>query len=597
VATPDVTTALRRRPKSFILACTACVLIAVGALQTTHLWVARQRMLSSATSRIVNMTSVLAEYVRGSFAIADTALTQLTIHGRRVGGSHGPAEAWNPMLAAARASLIGTGSISVSDQHGVIRHSTVPALVGQSRRDQYLHKQLAAVGRDELVVDTPFLTLFTPRRYVIPLGRRLTTPEGAFDGMVVATLPPDGYREFFRTVELGFDSVIWVFHPDGVVLFREPSDTNPINQPAGGNPVLQAARRSGGSGTIEGTLDSDGPRFISAYHTVVQPPVIVAISMNRDALLAEWHRELRFSAFVFGLLILTLAAVVLILSRQIDARAIAERELDDAQRQEAVRLSEANERLEAALDREQRARQEIEEASRLKDEFLMTVSHELRTPLTAIYGWVRMLSSNLVPPQQRGNALTAIERNARAQMRLIDDLLDVSQAITGKVRLEVHPVNPVDIVRNAIATVRPALEAKTLHLTTALSPHTGTILADPDRVQQIVWNLLSNAIKFTPEGGSIDVRVERVSDHAEFIVRDSGVGIDPAFVPFVFDRFRQGESGPSRRFGGLGLGLAIVRHLVELHGGTVSAESVGEGRGATFRVVLPARPRTAPGGA
>jgi signal transduction histidine kinase len=260
----------------------------------------------------------------------------------------------------------------------------------------------------------------------------------------------------------------------------------------------------------------------------------------------------------------------------------------DVRRQEVeAQVRGLNTELETALEREHRARREAEEASRLKDEFLMTVSHELRTPLTPICGWARMLSTDILPPEERASALAAIERNAQAQTRLVNDLLDVSRAIAGKLRLHARAVNLSDVVLSAIETLQPALDAKRLHFRKSLDSNVGHVLADPDRVRQIVSNLLSNAIKFTPDGGSVEVRVARVDGQAEIAVSDTGVGIDPEFIPFLFDRFRQAESGSRRRFGGLGIGLAIVRDLVQLHGGTITAESAGEGKGATFRVLLP----------
>jgi signal transduction histidine kinase len=262
----------------------------------------------------------------------------------------------------------------------------------------------------------------------------------------------------------------------------------------------------------------------------------------------------------------------------------------DVRRQDVeAQVRGLNTELEAALAREHRARREAEEASHLKDEFLMTVSHELRTPLTAICGWARMLSTDMVPPEQRANALATIERNAHAQTRLVNDLLDASRAIAGKVRVQMRVVNLSEVILSAIEALHPALDAKGLHLEASVDDNVGHMLADPDRVQQIVSNLVSNAIKFTPDGGSIEVRVARVDTQAEIAVSDTGVGIEPEFIPFLFDRFRQGESGARRRFGGLGLGLAIVRDLVHLHGGTVTAESRGAGKGATLRVLLPVK--------
>jgi signal transduction histidine kinase len=322
--------------------------------------------------------------------------------------------------------------------------------------------------------------------------------------------------------------------------------------------------------------------------------VVVAVSLSEEDVLEDWRRERRVSATAFGALTLTLGAMVVALFRVVDARERAERELHSVQAMEAERLREVNERLESALDREQRARQQTEAASYLKDQFLMTVSHELRTPLTAISGWARVLSTRKMEPAQQEKAIAAIERNANAQTRLIDDLLDVSRAITGKLRLEPKMVNLTDVLRAAVETVSPAMAAKHIAFDAELDPQVPPVLGDPHRLQQIVWNLLANAIKFTPDGGRVRLRLERVGTQVEIVVSDTGSGISEDFLPHVFERFRQGDESSRRRFGGLGLGLAIVRHLVELHGGTVAAESAGEGQGATFRVILPIRRAESP---
>ena len=228
-----------------------------------------------------------------------------------------------------------------------------------------------------------------------------------------------------------------------------------------------------------------------------------------------------------------------------------------------------------------------QEASRIKDEFLATVSHELRTPLNAVFGWTRMLRTRALDSETAAQALETIERNARLQAQIIEDILEVSRIITGKLRLSVGPVELAPILEAAIESVRLAVDAKRIVLDVFLDPQAGLVSGDPERLQQVVWNLLSNAIKFTPEEGRVEVRLMHASPHARILVKDTGKGIPPEFLPFVFDRFRQADSSTGRRFGGLGLGLAIVRHLVELHGGTVSAESSGEGKGATFLVELP----------
>ena len=240
-----------------------------------------------------------------------------------------------------------------------------------------------------------------------------------------------------------------------------------------------------------------------------------------------------------------------------------------------------------ALASAERARAQAEAASRAKDEFLAILSHELRTPLNAVYGWARVLQSGPREPEAIQRGLDIIERNAQAQVRLIEDLLDVSRIVTGKMRLDLRPVQLAPVIEAALDAVRPAAAAKGIRLQVLLDPAVVPVMGDPDRLQQIVWNLLSNAIKFTPKDGRVQVQLRRANAHVEITVSDTGLGIDADLLPFVFERFRQADSTSSRAFGGLGLGLALVRHLVELHGGTVTAASDGEGHGATFVVTLP----------
>lgn len=240
-----------------------------------------------------------------------------------------------------------------------------------------------------------------------------------------------------------------------------------------------------------------------------------------------------------------------------------------------------------ALVREKAAREEAEEANHLKDEFLATVSHELRTPLTAILGWSNMLLAGSLNDEARDRALDIIHRNAQSQNQLISDLLDVSRIISGKLRLDLRTVELSPIIEAAVEATRPAAEAKGVRLNTSLDPHAGPVNGDADRLQQVVWNLLTNAIKFTPEGGRIEVESKIAGARVEVTVRDTGIGVAPEFLPHIFDRFRQADPGTNRIHGGMGLGLSIVRQLVELHGGAIRAESQGEGKGATFTVSLP----------
>jgi signal transduction histidine kinase/CheY-like chemotaxis protein len=236
---------------------------------------------------------------------------------------------------------------------------------------------------------------------------------------------------------------------------------------------------------------------------------------------------------------------------------------------------------------ERRARTEAERQSELKEQFLATLSHELRTPLGAILGWAQVMATRPMERDELARAVQVIERNARAQTRLIEDLLDMSRIASGKVRLDTQRLYPAALIEAALETVHPAAEAKGIRLESVLDPKAGPVSGDPSRLQQIASNLLSNALKFTPRGGRIQVVLQRVNSHIELSVADTGIGIRPEFLPHVFDRFRQADGSTTRGHGGLGIGLSIAKHLVELHGGTLRAASLGEGRGATFTVDLP----------
>jgi PAS domain S-box-containing protein len=240
-----------------------------------------------------------------------------------------------------------------------------------------------------------------------------------------------------------------------------------------------------------------------------------------------------------------------------------------------------------ALEDARRARQQAELASRMKDEFLAMVSHELRTPLTSVVGWVRLLRSGTLSPERVEQALEVIDRNIRSQAQLIEDLLDISRITMGKLRLDVRPVQPAAVINAAVESLRLAADARRIRIQTVLDSHAGPIAGDFERLQQVVWNLLSNAIKFTPKGGRAQVVLERVNSHIEIRVSDTGRGIKPEFLPFIFDRFSQAEASTTRTHSGLGMGLAISKAIVELHGGTLSVYSEGEGKGSTFAIGIP----------
>jgi signal transduction histidine kinase len=308
----------------------------------------------------------------------------------------------------------------------------------------------------------------------------------------------------------------------------------------------------------------DGPVKLTAYRTRENPPLITAISLDEAEVLAPWRRETFRVGLFFALLAVMLLVVQLLLVREMGARS-------------------------AALVREKRAREQAEHANAVKDQFLMTLSHELRTPLTAIRGWARMLALGAIDGARRTKAIETIERNALAQERLIEDLLDVSRISGGNLPLNIQPLHIAKVVQHALDTVRPTAEAKGVQIRSVIDDQAGAIAGDPERLQQVLWNLLSNAIKFTPTGGRVLVEVHaRKGSEIRIAVSDTGAGISTEFLPRVFERFQQEDASTTRTHGGLGLGLSIVRSLVELHGGRVTVHSDGIGRGARFEVNLPA---------
>jgi PAS domain S-box-containing protein len=304
----------------------------------------------------------------------------------------------------------------------------------------------------------------------------------------------------------------------------------------------------------------------------------------------EWAKREGMTAFAGYPLIVEerLVGVMCVFARQsltdVTLQAMASVSNGIANSIERKRIEEERKRL---LTVAQRAQRTAEENNKIKDEFLANLSHELRTPLSAILGWSNLLRSGRLDAEATVRAMETVERNALSQVQLIDDLLDISRIITGKLRLEVRPVELPAVIEAAVDVVRPAAKAKNIRLQTLLDTATGAISGDADRLQQVVWNLLTNAVKFTPKDGRVQIRLERVNSHVELIVSDTGKGIAPEFLPSVFDRFRQADQTSTRRQGGLGLGLSIARQIVEMHGGTVQVESEGEGKGASFVVKLP----------
>ena len=360
--------------------------------------------------------------------------------------------------------------------------------------------------------------------------------------------------ESFDELARGLEEGAGRDHPHGRVLQSPRTPRRPPrNTSAAARVVQPAARGARRHGKDSQRLSEAGPPPIGSFPNVVL--------LDRPARIAPMVSAIR--------------AALAARRRQYEIRDNIE---------EIRRSAEERDRLYKAAEE---ARAEAEAANRMKDEFLATLSHELRTPLNAIVGWARVLRSGRVDERDMEEGLAAIERNSQVQAQLIEDLLDISRIISGKLRLDVQRLDPAEAIEAAIAAVLPAANARGIRIHKVLDSLAGPVMGDAARLQQVIWNLLSNAVKFTPQGGKVQVLLERVNSHVEVSVIDTGMGIPPEFLPHVFDRFRQADSTTTRRYGGLGLGLAIVKQLAEMHGGAIRAKSPGEGRGATFTLMLP----------
>lgn len=409
-----------------------------------------------------------------------------------------------------------------------------------------------------------------------------------------ALVRADAFSEILRRQQTPPDGVVALVDSANRIVARSRQEDSYVGTAATSAFLDIAARTNEAAWQTE---TREGVPVYSAFSRSPRTGLTVGLALPRDQvdgpvarilwyLTAIW---IGFMALAGGLaLILGQTLVRAMNSASKSAMKLARGETVIPQRSRVAEIDELAIQLRDASDLLAARNRERDEASRIKDEFLMTVSHELRTPLTAIYGWARMLSTGQIRDAQRPRAAQAIERNASALQQLVNDLLDVSRIVSGRLRLDVQSVATAEVVSAAIDAVRPAAIAKNIQLTTAIPDAAVRVSADPNRLQQVMWNLLSNAVKFTPAGGRIEVGVVREANEVALTVRDNGPGVEIDFLPHAFDRFRQGAAGTTRAHGGLGLGLAIVRHLVELHGGTVSATNNAPDSGATFRVALPA---------
>ena len=453
--------------------------------------------------------------------------------------------------------------------------TVLPPILEKESFDRVVRTRAPAVGN--LAKNAQGVLLFPVRAPVIR--------NGELSYVLTALVKPEAILEVIKRQRLPEDWIISIFDANGLRVARSRAH----NENLGGRPSasLQAIMANGAEEGVGQTIDLEGNRNYASFSRLRDSgwsavPGIPAAFVEGTA-----YRSLAIygGGILLSIVLGTLGAIGIArsinrpirdlrASAQALAIAAAERAGSEAQREELLR-------------REQQARAASEAANRAKDEFLAVLSHKLRTPLNAVYGWARLLQAGQVRGEQAERALDAIVRNANAQVQLIDDLLDVSRVVSGKMRLDIRPVDLRTVIEGALDAVRPAAEAKAIRLQNVLDPRAAPITGDSGRLQQVIWNLLMNAVKFTPKGGRVQVHLQRVNSHVEIIVSDTGPGITPDVLPFIFDRFTQADSSSTRAHSGLGLGLALVKHLVELHGGSVDAQSPGEGKGATFVVRLP----------
>ena len=432
---------------------------------------------------------------------------------------------------------------------------------------------------------------------------------GAVRYVLTAAVSADAHRELLLSQVGVRDRIAVVYDRQGKIVYRTVNPEKLIGTPV--TPKLAEASARQPSGALDDT-NLEGLPVRVVFQRSSLSGWAIAVGVPQSTLYAAQQRSVRQIVGV-GAVFLALSAVVALLfarsmRRNVGALVTQAETLNDPEAPanvidppitELARLRDALhsagqvihergaslQRQLAALDV---ARNDAEAANRAKDEFLAVLSHELRTPLNAVFGWAQMLRKGQVQGDAAKRALETIVRNANAQLQLIDDLLDVSRVAAGKLRLQVQSVDPRTVIEQALEAVRPAAEARQIRVHTVLAPDAGRVSGDPARLQQVVWNLLANAVKFTEPHGSVGVVLRPNGPDVEIVVTDTGRGITPELLPFVFDRFRQADSSSTRAHSGLGLGLALVKHLVELHGGTVAAESGGQGKGATFTIRLPA---------
>jgi len=550
------------RLKTVIIGFVGAALVIGAILRAIDLGWRRERVLDDAERRAAGLARISSQYLRELFAVTDASLRQLTALGPRIGG---PAAAtnWTPILNAARAGLTGVGSLTVIDADGIIRASTLGAIVGQSRRDEYVFRQVASTQDDILIASTPFRTL--SNQLTIPMGRRLRTADGQFAGVIVATLIPAELRRFFTSMDVGLTGSVWVFHPQGFVLIHEPSASDPLGDKSTGNPIFDVSRHRA-VGTLRARLAPGGLTMLNAFATAKEPPLVVAVSLGEGEVLAEWRREVAISIATFALTALICATVIGLLLREIDARSRAQERA--ARSETARRVADAR----AALaDELKRKNEELET-------FAYSVSHDLRSPLRGIDGFSQLLLEDYADALD-GTARDYLHR-VRAAARRMGELIDGL--------LELARVSRSDLVRQSVnlsaiaRSVADDLTAREPDRPVQFAVQEDLVVeADGKIMRSVLENLLGNAWKFTSKAPAarIEFGAEPRPSGLAYFVRDNGAGFDMAYQAKLFRPFQRLHS--ERDFPGTGIGLATVRRAIERHGGQIDAES-HVGCGATF---------------
>jgi signal transduction histidine kinase/CheY-like chemotaxis protein len=554
------------------LAAALALAILVG-VRAVDLRLQRRDQLQSGDRRAANLAVVLTGYLGQTFAAVDVSLRQLALHSQRIGGPGAPEADWRPALVATRAALSVIGSVSVVDSAGRIRHSTQPAIVGQSRSDQYVVRRLASDTTDDLVADTPFRTVAGRIQYMIPLGRRLSGPGGAFRGLLVATFIPDELRDVFRSADVGALGVVTVFHRDGIIVFREPSGANPIGEVATTQPLFEAALKTGGNGTYRGPAEANGPIFRTAFRALPSRDLIVAVSLREDEVLSDWRRDVEVTVVRVVVFAIALAVILGLTFREMNTRLAAQEALSRSQRLESIgRLTGG-------------------------------IAHDFNNLLTVILGNVALIKDGIRPgtPKATQESAAQIERAATRGTTLIRQLL----AFARRQPLQPRTVDIEALIRDA----KPMLDrllGEDVTLQTDSAPDPGPFLAsvDPVGAESALLNLCINARDAMLDGGTIKIHLARAmvgepaaranpdmvaGSYVVISVTDTGTGIPEEILPHLFEPFFTTKDAGR----GTGLGLSMVYGFVKQSGGFAKVDSV-VGRGTTVTLFFPEATDAAP---